>query len=123
MTEDSFNKPSQKLWIFAGEASGDAYGAMLAKALWEQDKTLNISGMGAKAMRDAGVEIMVDSTELGVVGIIEVLKHYPMFKRIFNELVEKAATERPDAVILIMILHLDTSTLRHHELVQHGCFT
>ena len=101
MSTDSFNKASGKLWIFAGEASGDAYGAMLAKALWQKDDSLEIAGMGAKAMRDAGVDILVDSTELGVVGIVEVLKHYPMFKRIFNELVEKAASERPDAIILI----------------------
>ena len=101
MTEDSFNKANKKLWIFAGEASGDAYGAMLARACWAKDASIEISGMGASEMSDAGVEIMVDSTELGVVGLIEVLKHYPMFKRIFNDLVERADKERPDLVILI----------------------
>ncbi|NQZ68287.1 MAG: lipid-A-disaccharide synthase [Lentisphaeria bacterium] len=91
----------KKVWIFAGEASGDLYGAALAKSLWAQNPDLKIAAMGAQSLKAAGVEILVDSSELGIVGFVEVLKHLPMFKRIFRELVEKAEKERPDAIILI----------------------
>ena len=91
----------KKIWIFAGETSGDIYGAMLAKEIKKQDNSVAISGMGGMHMKEAEVDILVDSTELGVVGFIEVLKHIKTFKRIFNDLVEQAIKEKPDAIVLI----------------------
>ncbi len=92
----------KNIWIFAGETSGDVYGAELAKSLIKiYSGNVSISGMGGKAMKDAGVNIIIDSTELGVVGLIEVLKSIFKFISIFKFLVRKAEEERPDAVILI----------------------
>ena len=72
------------LWIFAGETSGDRYGAKLAESLKNiHPGKLEISGMGGSAMKKAGVNILVDSTELGVVGIIEIFKHIGTFIKIF----------------------------------------
>lgn len=91
-----------KIWIFAGESSGDMYGAKLAEELFDiYGDNVEISGMGADAMRRAGVDITVDSTELGVVGAIEILGQLFTFIKIFFNLVKKAVEERPDAVILI----------------------
>ncbi len=101
MSSESFNKPSRKVWIFAGETSGDMYGAELARELQSLDPGLTIQGMGSSCMADAGVDIMVDSTELGVVGYVEVLKQYPLFRKIFNDLVARAERDRPDVVVLI----------------------
>ncbi|MBQ7176436.1 MAG: lipid-A-disaccharide synthase [Victivallales bacterium] len=92
---------SRTIWIISGETSGDMYGAALAKELWERQPGLTIKGMGGAAMRKAGVEIMVDSTELGVVGIVEVLKSIFFFIRLLKDMARRAAEERPDAVILI----------------------
>ncbi len=92
---------SKNIWIIAGEQSGDAYGALLAKALRGLDAQVTIRGMGGEAMAQAGVDVMVDSTELGVVGFVEVLRHLRLFWRIFHDLLDRAAQERPDAVILI----------------------
>jgi len=81
-------KDSYLIWIFAGEASGDIYGARLATELRKMlpREKLRIAGMGGHLMRDAGVEIMVDSTELGVVGLIEVFENIGTFARIFQNL-------------------------------------
>jgi lipid-A-disaccharide synthase len=89
------------VWLFAGEPSGDLYGAELARKLRELDPELQIAGMGGLEMRSAGVDIIQDSTDLAVVGLVEVLKHYPMFRRIFNELIARAERERPDLVVFI----------------------
>ena len=77
------------------------YGAALARELWVRRPELKIRGMGGVAMRKAGVDIMVDSTELGVVGIIEVLKSIFFFMRLLKDMARRATEERPDAVILI----------------------
>ncbi len=101
MTDNTFNEQPRKVWIFAGEASGDLYGARLARSLMEQSPDLIVQGMGGEEMSEAGVEILVDSSDLGIVGFVEVIKHLPMFLRIFNGLVRRAEKERPDAVVLI----------------------
>jgi len=81
------------------------YGARLADALRrlaaEQGEELELSGMGGKAMMAAGIPVKVDSTELGVMGIIEVLKLLFKFIAIYFHLVKAARRERPDTVVLI----------------------
>ena len=52
-------------------------------------------------MRSAGVELIVDSTDLGVVGLVEVFKHLPLFLNTLKNLTERAKSERPDCVVLI----------------------
>jgi lipid-A-disaccharide synthase len=89
------------IWIIAGEESGDAYGAGLARELQRQRPGLALRGMGGRAMAAAGVEILIDSSELGVVGFIEVLWHLRTILRALAALVERARQERPDAVVLI----------------------
>ena len=61
------------VWIIAGEASGDAYGAALASALLRRNPQLRLRGMGMEKMRTAGVDIFVDSSELGIIGIWEAI--------------------------------------------------
>jgi len=91
----------KNIWIFAGEESGDIYGGMLAKELWKQNSELTIKGMGGANMKNAQVDILVDSSELGVVGFIEVMKNIKTFFKIFHQLSNQAIKERPDAIILI----------------------
>ena len=90
-----------KIWIIAGESSGDLYGAQLARDLKRLNPAAEIAGMGGVKMKDAGVRLLVDSTELGVVGVIEVLGILFKIVRIMLFLLKKAEEERPDAVVLI----------------------
>jgi lipid-A-disaccharide synthase len=92
---------ARSLWIIAGEESGDAYGAHLARELLRQRPGLVLRGMGGRAMAGAGVEILVDSSELGVVGFVEVFWHLRTILRALAALVRRAAQERPAAVVLI----------------------
>ena len=98
-------KTKKKIWIIAGEASGDTYGAQLAHTIraleHKAGNEVEISGMGACKMKAADINMMVDSTELGVVGFVEILKILPAIMKIFFFLKKKALAERPDAVVLI----------------------
>ena len=95
----------KKIWIIAGEASGDLYGANLARELRSiaaaRGEELELSGMGGPRMIQAGVPVLVDSTELGVMGVFEVSKLIFTFIRIYFQLLEAAKRERPDVVVLI----------------------
>jgi lipid-A-disaccharide synthase len=85
--------------LSAGEASGDMYAARLATALKER-ADVAIFGMGGPEMRAAGVEIIVDYSEVAVVGITEVLKQLPSLRRAMGRLVEEAQRRRPPLAIL-----------------------
>jgi lipid-A-disaccharide synthase len=93
----------KKIWIISGEESGDIYGALLIEELRNIDpnKQPDIYVMGGKRMASTGAEVMVDSTELGVVGFLEVLNILFTIAGIFRRLVKRAKTEKPDCVVLI----------------------
>ena len=89
------------IWIMSGESSGDLYGARIAREVMKQCPAATIRGMGGHRMREAGVDLFVDSSELGVVGLVEVLAKIGTFIRIFFDCVRRAKTERPDVVMVI----------------------
>ncbi|HKV35886.1 MAG TPA: lipid-A-disaccharide synthase [Pyrinomonadaceae bacterium] len=87
--------------IVAGEPSGDAHAAALVNALRKQEKHLECFGATGPRMRAAGVETVVDSDELAIMGILEVTSVFSKFLAAFRRL-KKAALERsPDAVVLV----------------------
>src|SRR5215468_2574754 len=91
--------PPISLLLSAGEASGDMYAARLATAL-KARMDVAIFGMGGPHMRDAGVEIITDYSEVAVVGITEILKHLPSLMRAMDRLVTEATARKPALAIL-----------------------
>jgi len=87
--------------IVAGEVSGDLLGGKLASALNALDKQLTISGIGGRSMRNAGVQTLFDVSETSVVGIAEVLRHYPRLRSILSALKKHIKSNKPDLLILI----------------------
>ena len=91
--------PPIPLLLSAGEASGDMYAARLAKALQER-LDVQLFGMGGPRMRDAGVEIITDYSEVAVVGITEILGRLPSLVRAMDRLVSEADRRKPALAIL-----------------------
>lgn len=87
--------------IVAGEPSGDAHAAALVKALREKRSDLEFFGATGPLMRAAGVETVVNSDDLAIMGIVEVGLVLPRFIRAFRKLREAAVRRSPDAVILV----------------------
>ena len=87
--------------MVAGERSGDLYGARLARALSEKNGPISIFGCGGGEMRRVGVETVVDSDEVTVVGITEVIPSLPRLYRAFRRLLKETDRRRPRAAILI----------------------
>ncbi len=91
--------PSTQILISAGEASGDMYAARLATALRER-ADVQLFGMGGARMREAGVEIIADCSEVSLVGIVEIAKKYPALKKVWNRLMGEARQRQPRFAIL-----------------------
>ena len=91
----------KRIMIVAGEASGDMHGANVVKEALRLDKGLSFFGIGGVRMREAGVETVVDSAGMAVVGLVEVVAHFDVIYRAYSTLKSIIATDPPDLVILI----------------------
>lgn len=89
-----------QILISAGEPSGEMYAAQLAASLRSRTGA-HLFGLGGPRMRDAGVELLADSSEVAVVGISEVMRRLPAVWRIFRQLADEAARRKPDLAILV----------------------
>ena len=86
--------------IVAGEPSGDAHAAALVQALKKQTQ-IEFFGATGPLMRAAGVDTVVDSDELAIMGILEVARVLPRFLAAFRALKAAAIQRSPDAVVLV----------------------
>ena len=91
-----------RVFIIAGEISGDTHAAGLLREMKALEPDLQVSGLGGRQMREVagqGIEDWVEKA--GVVGLWEVLKIYRYFKEKKVAVEAKILAERPDAVILV----------------------
>lgn len=91
----------QRVMIVAGEASGDIYGAGLVRAVHAADPAFRFFGIGGPRMREAGCETLVDSADMAVVGLVEVLKHFDVIAVAFLKLKKILQEDPPELLILI----------------------
>lgn len=89
------------LLIIAGETSGDIHGANLARALQEKNPGIRLVGTGGSRMRDAGVELIEDTTKYASVGIVEAFHQMHRYTKLYRILQSALRKYRPDACVLI----------------------
>ncbi len=87
--------------IVAGEASGDMYGAEVARALKKKFSGARIFGLGGDRMREAGVELVGDISHTAVVGPFEAVGYFGTLYGVFRKLAERMESAAPEAVVLI----------------------
>jgi lipid-A-disaccharide synthase len=93
--------PGLELLVVAGEASGDLHGARLLAELRRLLPGLAAFGLGGPELRAAGLEAVADSSEVAVVGVVEVLKVLPRIREVFAALLAAVDRRRPSAAVLI----------------------
>ena len=92
---------SQSVLVIAGEVSGDQRAAELIRAVRARRPDVQFWGIGGPEMRAAGATTRHDIREMAVMGLVEVLRRYFFFRRVFNEMVAAAEAQRPAAVLLV----------------------
>jgi lipid-A-disaccharide synthase len=90
-----------RAFLVAAEASGDALGADLIRALRAREPDIEIAGVGASAMAGEGVRSAIDISGLSVFGLIDGLKIYPRVLRAVAETADAAMAFKSDVVVLI----------------------
>jgi lipid-A-disaccharide synthase len=90
-----------KLYIIAGEASGDLHGSNLIKALRAQEPNLNVRCWGGDMMQQQGGEVVKHYRDLAFMGFIEVVMNLRTIARNLKFCKEDILQYKPDAIVLI----------------------
>jgi lipid-A-disaccharide synthase len=90
-----------RVFLVAGEESGDIHGAMLVAALKRLDPAVQCEGLGGRRMEAAGMTLHCDLASDGIMGFTEVVKHFPRIRRVFLDTRNRILRDKPDAVVLI----------------------
>jgi lipid-A-disaccharide synthase len=110
---------SKRIYVVAGELSGDAHGAGLLRSLQGMVPGVEVRGVGGPEMVEAGGEGVRDwVADAAVMGVWEVLKRYPWFKRRFEEMLGDLLEFQPDVLLLI---DYPGFNLRFAEAVRREC--
>jgi len=96
---------SDSIFISAGEASGEHYGALLVSALKQRlaacGESASFFGMGGPRMQAAGLDCLVRSEDMAVMGLTEVVLHLPRIYGEYRKLKRAIRDRRPDVAVLI----------------------
>lgn len=87
--------------IITGEASGDRVGAQLAQEIRRLRPDAALWGTGGAHLRAAGVELLVDSSRWGVIGVASGLRLIPRILRAWRRLQRELRERQPDVVVPI----------------------
>ena len=96
-----FNHENKTVMIIAGEASGDMYGADLVREMLKVNPALDFYGIGGTKMRQEGVQLFADASDMAVVGITEVISKLKSILKIMG-MMKKSLDERKPALVILI---------------------
>ena len=96
------NKPL-RIWLIAGEESGDQLGAKLMHALKAAlgQAPVTFEGVGGEAMAAQGLRTLFPLSDIAVMGLGAVVARLPSIVRRVYRTVDAIVAGRPDAVVII----------------------
>jgi len=89
------------LLVVAGELSGDMHAARVIEAFRAARPGVDVWGLGGDGLAAQGVSLRQHVRDLAVLGLVEVLKRYGFFRRVFRALLDEVDRRRPAAALLI----------------------
>ncbi|ARJ69941.1 lipid-A-disaccharide synthase [Paracoccus contaminans] len=90
-----------RVFLIAGEPSGDLLGGALLAGLRQLEPALQIAGIGGPAMAAQGLQSLFPMSDLSVMGLAEVLPRYRALRRRMAEAVRAALAFDPDVLVTI----------------------
>ncbi len=92
---------NMRIFLIAGEASGDQLGAGLMQALRAKRPDVEFCGVGGTAMAQAGLVSLFPLEDLAVMGFLPVMRHLPRLLKRMDETVAAVREAQPDALVII----------------------
>ncbi len=93
---------AKKIYLIAGEASGDLHGANLIRHLRQESSSpLEIFGVGGDHIRQTGAKNFVDLAHFHVTGVTEAIRRLPQYRKASERILKDIREASPDLVVLI----------------------
>ncbi len=92
---------SMRVFIVAGEASGDRHAARLMRALRELVPECSFAGIGGALMETEGLRSLVPQSHMSVVGFVEVAKRYGFFRRVLKQCADTMREWKADVFVAV----------------------
>ncbi len=92
---------SKKLFVLAGEVSGDMHAAGVIGELLKAAPELEVFGIGGQKLRGLGVELLYDTAQMSLMGFVDVVKHAGFLRRVIRDLKDAVRREKPRAAFLV----------------------
>ena len=92
---------SKKLFVLAGEVSGDMHAAGVIAQLLKARPDISVFGIGGEKLRSLGADLLYDASQTSIMGFIDVLKHSGFLRQVIRDLKEAVRREKPMAAFLI----------------------
>ena len=90
-----------RVFLIAGEPSGDALGRALMAGLKALVPEVAFQGVGGPLMEGEGMTSLFPMDELSVMGLAEILPRYPALKRRLNQTIAAVLEAKPDVLVTI----------------------
>ncbi|MGH7645619.1 MAG: lipid-A-disaccharide synthase [Gemmatimonadales bacterium] len=90
-----------RIYISAGEPSGDAHAAPVVRALRRRLPGATLEGLGGPLMADAGVTLLDRMETLSVVGFVEAIEKIPAHYRLLGRVRRALEARHYDLVLLV----------------------
>jgi len=92
---------SKKIFISAGELSGDIHGGNLVSAIRKINPGIEITAIGGDNMAGAGAELLYHIRKTSIMGFAEVVKHLPFIRKMWKNTLRHIDKIKPDLVVVI----------------------
>ena len=89
------------IYLSTGDTSAEPHALGFINACKREHPECEFSVMGGDILREGGVDIAFDSTEIKVMGFVAILKHLPRIRQVFNDVLDYIGQKRPDVVVLV----------------------
>ena len=90
-----------KIYLIAGEPSGDLLGSRLMRAMADKCPDVEFCGIGGESMEREGLKSLFDISDLAVMGLAEVIPSIPLILKRIRQTVADIEAKKPDIVITI----------------------
>ncbi len=91
-----------KVYLIAGEPSGDLLASRLMKTMKKQmGKDVAFYGVGGETMEREGLKSLFDIADLSVMGFVEVIPSIPVILKHIDEIIDDIQRVKPDIVMTV----------------------
>ncbi|MBT3197637.1 MAG: lipid-A-disaccharide synthase, partial [Gammaproteobacteria bacterium] len=91
----------KEVMLSVGEPSGDLHAARLLEQLNLRNASIHCFGMGGARMRKQGFEAVVGIEQMAVMGLFEIIRHFPTLYGVLRKMRQLLQQRRPDLLILV----------------------